>query len=89
MNIKEIKEIARKFTPEQIEACIQETLKNGKPQTQECNPSGDIVEMLNTLAKAQTVRELIDKGYTEVEALRELAKKIREIQSVANDNSKQ
>lgn len=82
MNIKEIKEIARRFTSEQIEACIDETLKNGKPQTEGCNPSGDIVEILNTLAKAKTVRELIEKGYTEVEALRELARKIREIQSV-------
>ncbi len=82
MNIKEIREIARRFTSEQIEACIQETLKNGKPQMEGCNPSGDIVEILNTLAKAQTVRELMEKGYTEVEALRELARKIREIQSV-------
>lgn len=82
MNIKEIKELAKKFTPEQIERCINETLQNGKPLTQGCNPSGDIVEVLNTLAKAQTVRQLMDKGMTETEALRELAKKIREIQSV-------
>jgi uncharacterized protein YnzC (UPF0291/DUF896 family) len=82
MNIKEIKELANKFTPEQIEKCINETLQNGKPQTEGCNPSGDILEILNTLAKAQTVRELMEQGMTETQALRELARKIREIQSV-------
>ncbi|ACN98227.1 hypothetical protein SULAZ_0264 [Sulfurihydrogenibium azorense Az-Fu1] len=82
MNIKEIKELAKKFTPQQIEQCINEALQHGKPLTEGCNPSGDIVEVLNTLAKAQTVRELIEKGMTETEAIRELARRIREIQSV-------
>lgn len=84
MNIKEIKELSAKFTPEQIERCINETLKNGKPLTQGCNPSGDIIQILNTLAKAQTVRELMDQGMSQTQAIRELAKKIREIQSIAD-----
>ncbi|MCX7760079.1 MAG: hypothetical protein N2Z81_02740 [Hydrogenothermaceae bacterium] len=82
MNIKEIKELSMKFTPQQIEQCINETLQNGKPLTEGCNPSGDILEVLNTLAKAQTVRELMDKGMSQIEAIRELARRIREIQSV-------
>ncbi|MEZ0323778.1 MAG: YoaH family protein [Hydrogenothermaceae bacterium] len=82
MNIKEIKELSMKFTPEQIEKCINETLQHGKPLTEGCNPSGDIVEILNTLAKAQTVRELMEKGMSQTEAIRELARRIREIQSV-------
>lgn len=82
MNIKEIKELSLKFTPEQIERCINEALKNGRPLTKGCNPSGDLVEILNTLAKAQSVREMMDQGMSQVEAIRELAKKIREIQSV-------
>ncbi|WP_297887211.1 hypothetical protein [Sulfurihydrogenibium sp.] len=82
MNIKEIKELANKFTPQQIERCINETLQNGKPLTEGCNPSGDIVEILNTLAKAQTVRELMDQGMSEIDAIRELARRIREIQSI-------
>lgn len=82
MNIKEIKELARKFTPQQLEECINQTLQNGKPQTEGCNPSGDIVEVLNTLAKAQTVRELMEQGMSEIDAIRELARRIREIQSI-------
>jgi hypothetical protein len=80
MNIKEIKELAKKFTPEQLEQCINQTLEHGKPQTEGCNPSGDILEVLNTLAKAQTIRELMDQGMSETEAIRELARRIREIQ---------
>jgi hypothetical protein len=34
------------------------------------------------LAKAQFVRELVEKGYSEIDAIRELARKIREIQSI-------
>ena len=81
MNIKEIKELAKKFTSEQLEQCINQTIEYGKPQMEGCNPSGDIVEVLNTLAKAQTVRELIEQGMNETEAIRELARRIREIQS--------
>ena len=82
MNLKEIKEIAQKFTPEEIEMCINETLKNGEPSPQDCKVSGDIVEKLDTLSKAQFVRGLVEKGYSEIDAIRELARKIREIQSL-------
>ncbi|MCX7737990.1 MAG: YoaH family protein [Hydrogenothermaceae bacterium] len=82
MNIKEIKELSIKFSLQQIEKCIDEALKNGRPLTEGCNPSGDIIEILNTLAKAQTVRELMEQGMSQVEAIREIAKKIREFQSV-------
>ncbi len=80
MNIKEIKELAKKFTPEQIESCIQETLKIGKPTLEGCDVSGDTLEILNTLAKAETVRELMEQGMTEIEAIRELARRIRKLQ---------
>ncbi|MDQ7055232.1 MAG: hypothetical protein Q9M89_01460 [Persephonella sp.] len=80
MNISEIKELAKRFTPEQIEECISQTLKVGKPTLKGCELSGDVMEILNTLAKAETVRELMDKGMTEIEAIRELAKRIRKIQ---------
>ncbi len=82
MNIKEIRELAKKFTPEQIERCIDETMKIGKPTLEGCEVSGDVMEMINTLAKAQTVRELMEQGLTEVEAIRELARRIRQVQGV-------
>ncbi len=80
MNIKEIKELAKRYTPEEIELCIDQTLKIGKPTLKGCEVSGDIIEILNTLAKAETVRELMEQGMTEVEAIRELARRIRKIQ---------
>ncbi|WP_457634604.1 DUF6952 family protein [Persephonella sp.] len=80
MNIKEIKELAKRFTPEEIELCIDQTLKIGKPTLEGCEVSGDLMEILNTLAKAETVRELMEQGMTEVEAVRELARRIRKIQ---------
>ncbi len=80
MNIKEIKELAKKFTPEQIEECIDQTLKIGKPTLEGCEVTGDTMEVLNTLAKAETVRELMEQGMSEVEAIRELARRIRRLQ---------
>ncbi|WP_457621315.1 DUF6952 family protein [Persephonella sp.] len=80
MNIKEIKELAKKFTPEQLELCIDQTLKAGKPELEGCQVSGDIMEVINTLAKAQTVRELMEQGMSEIEAIRELARRIRKVQ---------
>lgn len=78
MNIKEIKELAKKFTPQQLENCITEAIQNeGKNQ---CYINDDILEVVNTLAKAQTVRELMEQGYSEIEAIRELAKRIRKFQ---------
>ncbi|WP_457626073.1 DUF6952 family protein [Persephonella sp.] len=82
MNIKEIKELAKRFTPQQIERCIDQTLKIGKPTLKGCEVSGDMMEILNTLAKAETVRELMEQGMTEVEAIRELARRIRRVQGV-------
>lgn len=80
MNIKEIKELAKKYSIEKIEACINEVVETGKTS---CEVSGDTLEMINTLAKAQYVRELMEKkGLSEIEAIRELAKKIRQIQGL-------
>ena len=77
MNIKEIKQLAEKFSKEQLENCILQTVQNGK---NECEIDGETMEVVNTLAKAQTVRELMDKGMTQMEAIRELARRIRQIQ---------
>ena len=78
MNIKEIRELAKKFTPEQLENCITQAIENqGK---NECYMSDDVMEVVNTLAKAETVRELMEQGMSEIEAIRELAKRIRQVQ---------
>ncbi|WP_297455129.1 hypothetical protein [Persephonella sp.] len=77
MNIREIKELASKFTPEQLENCILQTIQEGK---NECEITGDVEEVVNTLAKAQTVRELMEQGMSQMEAIRELARRIRQVQ---------
>ncbi|HHG75002.1 MAG TPA: hypothetical protein ENK22_08145 [Persephonella sp.] len=77
MNIKEIKELSLKFTKEQLELCILQTVQEGK---NECEIDGEVMEVVNTLAKAQTVRELMDQGMSQMEAIRELARRIRQVQ---------
>ncbi|WP_457642617.1 DUF6952 family protein [Persephonella sp.] len=77
MNIKEIKELANRFTKEQLENCILQTIETGK---NECEIDGDVLEVVNTLAKAQTVRELMEQGMSQMEAVRELARRIRQVQ---------
>ncbi|WP_457621316.1 DUF6952 family protein [Persephonella sp.] len=77
MSIKEIKELARKFSVEELELCISQTIEKGENY---CNVSGEVMEVVNTLAKAQTVRELMEQGMSEIEAIRELARRIRAVQ---------
>ncbi len=77
MNIKEIKELSVRFTREQLELCIIQTVQEGK---NECEIDGEVMEVVNTLAKAQTVRELMDQGMSQMEAVRELARRIRQVQ---------
>ncbi len=77
MNTREIKQLAEKFTKEQLENCITQTIENGK---NECEIDGEVLEVVNTLAKAQTVRELMDRGMSQMEAIRELARRIRQVQ---------
>jgi len=77
MNINEIKELAKKFTPEQLENCITMAIEQKEGHIQVCDISGEVLEVINTLAKAQTVRELMEQGMSEIEAIRELARRIR------------
>ncbi|ACO04896.1 MAG TPA: hypothetical protein DEP48_06495 [Persephonella sp.] len=77
MNIKEIKELAKRFSVEELELCITETIEKGENY---CNVTGETLEVINVLAKAQTVRELMEQGMSEIEAIRELARRIRKVQ---------
>ncbi len=75
--IKEIKELAKKFTPQEIEQCIMQQLQEG---VNICDISGPTEYVINELSKAEFVRELIDKGMTITDAVRELARRIRIVQ---------
>jgi hypothetical protein len=77
MDIKEIRELAKRFTPEEIETCIQQQLQEG---TNICEVSGPTEHVIGELAKAEFVKELMGKGVSLTDAVRELAKRIRLVQ---------
>ena len=73
--IKEIRELARKFTPEEIEGCITDQMSTGQNV---CLAGGPPDRVVGELAKAEFVRELMEKkGMSLADALRELARRIR------------
>lgn len=77
MHIKEIRELAKRFTPEQIENCITHQMQEG---TNVCDMSGPTEHVINELSKAGFVRDLVDKGMSMADAVRDLAKRIRLVQ---------
>jgi len=78
VNIKQIKEIAGRYTPEQIEGCISRQLETGENI---CMKDGDSEKIINELSKAEVIREMTDKGMSLADALRELARRMRLFQS--------
>ena len=77
MDVKEIKELAKRFSPEQIEGCITQQLETGKNVCLK-NPSAEYI--INELSKAEFIKKLIAEGMELADALRELAKRMRSIQ---------
>ena len=77
MDVKEIKELAKRFTPEQIEGCITQQLETGKNVCLK-NPSAEYI--INELSKAEFIKKLMNEGMELADALRELAKRMRSIQ---------
>jgi hypothetical protein len=78
MHIKEIRELARRFSGAEIEGCIHHQLDAG---SNPCAPSESAEEAMNVLAKADYVRHLMDeRGFTLSGALRELGRRIRQVQ---------
>lgn len=74
IDIAEIKELASRFTLKDLDWCITQQIEVGKNI---CKKTGDHMEIINELAKANFVRELVEKGTPLNEAIRELAKRIR------------
>jgi len=78
MDIKHIREIAKKYAPEQIEGCISEQMETGKNI---CLTDETSEKIINELSKAEVVSELMDQGLDLADALRELARRMRLVQS--------
>lgn len=72
--IKEIKGLAGKYTPEQIEGCITQQLETGENV---CLRDNSAEKIINELAKAQFIREKTERGMSLADALRDLARRMR------------
>ncbi|HBG93319.1 MAG: hypothetical protein A3J81_03475 [Nitrospirae bacterium RIFOXYB2_FULL_43_5] len=75
--VREIKELAKKFTPEQIERCIMQQIETGENI---CLRNESAEKIINELSKAEYVKRLMRKGMTIADALRELASRMRQMQ---------
>lgn len=78
MDTRLIKDVARKYTPEQIEGCITQEIETGRNI---CLADANSEKIVNELSKAEVIRELADEGMTLADALRELARRMRLVQS--------
>lgn len=77
MDVREIRELAAKFTPEQIDGCITQQIETGENV---CLMDESTEKVISELSKAQFVRELVEQGTEMSEAIRELARRIRRVQ---------
>ena len=77
LHLAEIRALAQRFRPEELEACIRDQLEEG---ANVCEPSGRTEEIVGVLAKAEFVKALTEKGFTLSEAVRELGRRIRAVQ---------
>ncbi len=78
IHIKDVKELAKRFTPEQIEGCITEELQTGRNV---CLTGSDAETVINELSKAEFIRSLIEQGMSLPDALRELARRMRRLRA--------
>jgi uncharacterized protein YoaH (UPF0181 family) len=76
-DVKEIKELTKRFTPEQIEGCITQQIETGENI---CLRNESAEKIINELSKAEFIRDLIDEGMSLADALRELARRMRLVQ---------
>ncbi len=77
IDIKEIKRLAQQFSSEEIDSCINQQLGEG---TNLCEIGGTTDYIISELAKAEFVRQLMDKGFSLIDAVRELAGRVRAFQ---------
>ncbi len=74
---REIKELARRFTPEQIESCITQQIETGENV---CLRSESAEKVIRELAKAEFIKRQMASGMSLADALRELARRMRQAQ---------
>jgi hypothetical protein len=75
--IKEVRELATKFTSSEIETCLLQQLQDG---VNECKMGTSTDHVINELSKAEFVRKRMDEGLSLMDGMRELARRIRNVQ---------
>ncbi|NQT27766.1 hypothetical protein HQ585_20585 [candidate division KSB1 bacterium] len=77
--IQHVRQLAEKFSHTEIEACIDEHIKE---QSNACFVGADDTETMNVLSKASWVKHEIETGAVEnlTDAMRKLAASMRAIQ---------
>ncbi len=85
LNVAEIRELAKRFSPEEIESCIGQQLETGKNV---CIINQNTEIIVNELAKAAFIKDLVEKGFSLADALRELAGRIRRIREGSEGDEK-
>lgn len=78
-DFKEIREIAGRYTPDELEGCITQQLKTGKNI---CLTDQNSEQIINELSKASFIRKKIEEGFTLPDAIRELAQRMRRFSEV-------
>jgi hypothetical protein len=76
-SIETIRELARRFTADQLEQCLNEEIAVGENA---CDQEGPADEVVGTLAEAEFVRQQVEDGVPVKDAVRELARRIRAVQ---------
>ncbi len=77
-HIPEVRELAKRFSAEEIEGCIHHQLDEGDNP---CAPDESAEEAMSVLAKAEYARSLVEEqGMSLSEAIRELGRRIRAVQ---------
>jgi len=76
MSTATIRELARRFSAEQLEACMTAEIETG---TNLCVQDGTVQEVVSVLAEAEFVREQVDRGVPRADAIRDLARRMRAV----------
>jgi DNA-binding protein H-NS len=77
LDLKSIKELAEKFSVEQLSECADKLENDGKCV---CSQKEDLNEAMSDVLQALEVRNLMDaKGITLQESVREFSKRVRSV----------
>jgi hypothetical protein len=76
--LRQIKDIAQRYTPEEIEGCITQQVETGKNI---CLTDDRSEKIISELSKAGVIKDLMGQGLGLSDALRELARRMRLLQS--------